>query len=190
MSTPSPELLAIVTEKGLLVVDEPVELASGQMSRHFIDAKAALADGVDLELACREIVARVAAAGIDFDVAGGLTMGADHFAHGIALVAPCKWFVVRKAPKGRGTNKRVEGAELGPGVRVLLLEDTVSTGGSIQDAYHAVAETGATVVAATTLVDRGDVAAAFFEDLGIPYLPMLTYRDLDIPPLGPAPATA
>ena len=60
------------------------------------------------ELACRLAVDLAARDGVEFEAAGGLTMGADHFAHGIAMVADCEWFVVRKAPKGRGTDKVVE----------------------------------------------------------------------------------
>jgi orotate phosphoribosyltransferase len=111
-------------------------------------------------------------------------MGADQFAHGVAVVTGCEWFVVRKEPKGRGTNKVVEGGTVGAGVRVLLVDDIVTTGGSIQKAYECVVGLGAEVVLACTVVDRGDVAARFFAERGVPYEPLLTYRDLDIPPVG------
>lgn len=174
----------ILIERGLTTLPEPVQLASGQMSRYFIDGKAALCRGDDLATACRAMAAQVADAGIDFDAAGGLTLGADQFAHGIAIVASKEWFVIRKQPKGRGTNQTVEGAKLGPGVRVLLVDDIVTTGGSIQLAHERVIETGATVVAAITLADRSDVAAKFFEEVGVPYLPLMTYEDLGIPAVG------
>jgi orotate phosphoribosyltransferase len=111
-------------------------------------------------------------------------MGADHFAHGVALLAGAHWFVVRKQPKGRGTNKLVEGWPLGPGDVVFLVDDVVTTGGSIQKAYHQVRDTGATVAFAATLVDRGEVAGRFFDRLGVPYTPLLTYRELDLAPVG------
>ena len=178
------ELTRIVTEKGLLHLDEPVRLRSGVMSSDFVDVKQALADGADLELACRAMAeAATDELGIEFDAVGGMTMGADQFAYGIAIVAGKRWFVVRKEPKGRGTNKRVEGADVGPGVRVLLVEDAVSLGGSIRDAYEVVRETGATVAAAMTLVDRSDAIAPFFREQGVPYKAILTYRDLGIEPL-------
>ena len=91
---------------------------------------------------------------------------------------------MRKEPKGRGTNKLVEGAKVGPGNRVLLVDDIVTTGGSIQKAHDAITGLGAIVVAAATLVDRGDVAGNYFREREIPYSPVVTYRDLGIEPVG------
>lgn len=175
-------LVGIVRANGLLRLPEPVVLASGETSRDFVDGKAALARGEDLELACRAMLARVG--DIEFDAVGGLTMGADQFAHVVAVLARTKWFVVRKEPKGRGTDKLVEGAKVGAGNRVLLVDDVVTTGGSAAKAYDAVTRLGATVVAAATLVDRGEVARVFFAERGVPYFPLLTYRDLGIEPVG------
>jgi orotate phosphoribosyltransferase len=124
--------------------------------------------------------------GVDYTAVGGLTLGADQFAHGIAmyLADDREWFVVRKQAKGRGTNQLVEGAELSETSRVLLVDDIVTTGGSIQQAYHQVRGTGAEIVAAVTLVDRGEVARAFFEGVRVPYRPVFTYHDLGIRPVG------
>jgi orotate phosphoribosyltransferase len=177
-------LLAIIVEQGHQKLEEPVRLSSGELSSHFVDAKRALARGSDLSLACQALLEPVAHAGIEFDAVGGLTLGADQFAHGAAIVGDKDWFVVRKERKGRGTNKLVEGTELRAGVRVLLVDDVVTTGGSIRQAYEGIGETGAEVVAAVTVVDRGDDAAQFFAGVGVPYFPVLTYRDLGIPPVG------
>jgi orotate phosphoribosyltransferase len=176
-------VLAVVRERGHRRLDEPVELASGELSRDFVDAKAALAQGSDLRTACEAMIALAEDEGAEFDAVGGMTMGADHFAHGIALIADRRWFVVRKERKGRGTGRLIEGEPLGPGVRVLLVEDVVTTGGSAIRALEAVRETGAEVVLATTLVDRGEQAAARFAEAGVAYRPVLTYRDLEIDPV-------
>ena len=182
VSTLRDQVVEIVRERGLVRLDEPVELRSGQLSRDFVDGKAALSRGADLEIACRALLEAVG--DVAFDAVGGLTMGADHLAHGMALLSGAEWFVVRKEPKGRGTNQLVEGARVGPGTRVVLVDDAVTTGGSIQKAYDAIAALGAIVVGAATLVDRGDVALAFFRDKGIPYVVLVTYRDLGIEPVG------
>lgn len=152
------------------------------MSSEFIDGKRALADGVDLERACRAMLDRVE--GIDFDAVGGLTLGADQFAHVIAVLARRQWFVVRKETKGRGTNRRVEGALVEEGVRVLLVDDVVTTGASIREAFEVIREVGATVVGAVTLVDRGETAKRMFQDENIPYFAVATYKDLGIEPVG------
>ena len=182
MSSLREQVVEIVREHGLLRLPEPVVLASGQTSRDFVDGKAALCRGADLETACRAVLEAVH--GIVFDAVGGLTMGADHLAHGVALLSDTEWFVVRKEPKGRGTDKRVEGAAVGPGTLVLLVDDAVTSGGSIKNAYEAIVALGATVVAAVTLVDRGEVAAPYFKDNGIPYAALVTYGDLGIEPVG------
>ena len=183
MSDKREQLIRVVAAKGLLELDEPVTLASGDRSRYFVDGKRALAAGDDLRLACEALVELARSAGIDFDAVGGMTLGADQFAHGIAMLTGCGWFVVRKAAKGRGTNRRIEGSELTPKTRVLLVDDVVTRGGSIQEAYNViVSETGAQVVGAVTLADRGtDAAPKFFASIGIPYRPLLTHDDLGIP---------
>lgn len=179
------DLVEIIREGGLVHFEEPVELASGGFSRDFVDTKRALARGRDLRKACEAIVELVAEMGVEFDAIGGLTMGADKIAHGVAvfLDEDVQWFSVRKQAKERGTKKRVEGAELGEGVRALLVEDVVTRGGSIGDALAAISETGATVVAAVSIVDRGDFGRQLFEKENIPYQPLVTFADLDIEPV-------
>lgn len=178
-------LLEVIERRGHLVLDDAVELRSGARSRHFVDGKRALARGDDLRLAAEALLQLLREEEVAFDAVGGLTMGADHLAHAVALVAgDVEWFSVRKAAKGRGTNQRVEGAALGPGRRAVVLEDVVTTGGSIVEAVDAVRATGAEVVFATSVVDRGDDGAATLAAAGIPYRTLLTYHDLGIPAVG------
>jgi orotate phosphoribosyltransferase len=111
-------------------------------------------------------------------------MGADQFAHVVAVVGDTGWFVVRKERKGRGTNQLIEGMPLDASSRVVLVEDTVTTGGSIVKAFDAVIEeSGAQVVAAVTICDRGDAAAEFFAGQGVPYFALVSYTDLGIEPV-------
>lgn len=173
----------IVREKGLTRLPEPVRLRSGALSQDFVDAKRALAEGEDLELACRAMLEAARGIGAEFDAVGGMTLGADQFSHVMAVLGHRRWFVVRKAAKGRGTDRRIEGAALGEGVRVLLVEDVVTLGGSVREAYEVVAETGATVSGVVCLVDRSDAAETFFAAEKVPYRAVLTYRDLGIEPV-------
>ncbi len=176
------QVCRIVRDRGHVRLAEPVQLRSGDWSRDFVDAKRALQDGADLETACRAMLEVVD--GVEFDAVGGLTLGADQFAHVIAVLSGKKWFVVRKATKGRGTNQRVEGARIGEGVRVLLVDDVATTGGSIFEAYDVVRELGAEVVGAAVLVDRGETTRPRFEAAGVPFFSVLTHRDLGIEPVG------
>ena len=169
---------AVLEAKAVLVLDEPIELASGQLSDRFVDGKAGLAAAPDLRLACATIAALLDDAGIGFDAAGGMTLGADHLAVGMALATDRSWFFVRKEPKSRGTARQIEGATLGPGVRVLVVEDAVSTGGSMFQAIDVIAATGADIVAAATLIDRGGGAIGAMAARGIPYFPIATHVDL------------
>lgn len=177
------ELLDLLIHRGLIRLDEPVELSSGAHSRYFLDGKRALAAGRDLALACQCMADLASAANIAFDAVGGLTLGADQFAHGISIVDDAEWFVVRKQPKGRGTNKYVEGADLN-GKRVLLVDDVISTGGSSLVAHERIVAEGGNVVLATTLVSRSDEPQERFGAAGITFLPLFTYEDLGIPAVG------
>ena len=89
--TPSAELFDqlqdIVQNRGLQNLDTPVRLASGAMSRHFIDGKLALAEAADLRLAGEVFVRSADESGVEWDAVGGLTMGADAIVVAIALAS-------------------------------------------------------------------------------------------------------
>lgn len=187
---PLDELVAathqVLAAKAVSEFDPPIRLASGQLSRFFVDGKAGLAQAADLRLASQAMHALVTAAGIDYDAVGGLTMGADHLAVGVALAADRSWFFVRKEAKDRGTGRQIEGATLGAGSRVLVVEDVVSTGGSLFKAIDVIQAAGATVVAASTLIDRGGGAGDILAQRGIPYFPVARHDDLGLPPVASA----
>ncbi len=181
----STRLLQIVSDPEVLLrLPEPIRLASGEMSRDFIDAKLAVDDADDLSFVAAAMFGAACQVGAQFDAVGGLVLGAAPFALAVAQAARCKWFLVRKEPKGRGTNLWIEGARIGPGTRVMLVDDVVTTGGSIRRAYEQVTAEGVEVTFATTLVDRGEESAEFFRSVGVAYVPMLTYGDLDIEAVG------
>ncbi|MFZ9325450.1 MAG: orotate phosphoribosyltransferase, partial [Ilumatobacteraceae bacterium] len=154
-------------------------LKSGKASTWFLDTK---------QTACRPdgivLVADVALSLLPDDVVaiGGLTMGADPVAFGIAAVAATRGrslrsFSVRKEAKDHGITGRIAGA-LQPGDKVAIVEDTVTRGTSIFDAVTAVREFGATPVFITVIVDRGGTCAEMASNAGIAYEPMLTAPQL------------
>ena len=113
---------------------------------------------------------------------GGLTMGADPVAFGIAAIAATRdrllrSFSVRKEAKDHGVTGRLAGALL-PGDRVVITEDTVTRGTSIMEAVDVVEAAGATPVAILVIVDRGGTCGAMAAARGIPFLPLLTAEDL------------
>ncbi len=157
-------------------------LKSGARSTWFLDTKqtACRSDGVLL-------MADVALSLIPDDATaiGGLTMGADPVAYGVAAVAATRGrslrsFAVRKDAKDHGVTGRIAGALL-EGDRVVITEDTVTRGTSIMEAVEAVLAFGAIPVLITTIVDRGGTCAALAEAAGIPFVPMLTAPDLGYP---------
>jgi len=178
------ELAQVILNFGYERREEPFQLSSGGTSHDYIDAKKAIARGSRFGLVAEAIQALAGSRGVTFDAAGGMTMGADPIGVAVAMITDTEWFSVRKASKGHGRQRRIEGKEFAPGARVLLVDDVITSGRSILEALDALEEVQATVVLATTLVDRGDAARAAFEKRGVPYEPLLTYRDLNIDPVG------
>jgi orotate phosphoribosyltransferase len=176
-------LLEVVRLRGYTRASEPFTLSSGGTSFDYVDMRRAVANGADLALAAKAVIATLAEAGVGFTAIGGMTMGADPVAHAVAMLGDKSWYSVRKAEKDHGARNRVEGARLSKGSNAVVFEDTVSTGRSVLDALDVVLESGATVVAAVTLLDRGEKAKAAFAERSVRYIPLLTYEDLDIVPL-------
>lgn len=154
-------------------------LKSGATSSWFLDVKQTACDP-DGILAIADAVLAVLPEGVD--AIGGLTMGADPVAFGVAAVAATRGvrlrsFSVRKDAKDHGITGRIAGA-LRPGDRVVITEDTVTRGTSPMEAVEVVEAFGASVAAIIPVVDRGGTCGALAADRGIPFLPLLTAEDL------------
>jgi orotate phosphoribosyltransferase len=183
LTTLRSEAIALIRNRGYERRERPFKLASGQLSHDYIDGKYAVDTGSRLQLMSQVIVELAAAKGMSFTTVGGPTMGADALAHGVAIVSGSAWFCVRKKPKSRGREQWIEGARLRGEDRVLLVDDVVTTGGSIVEAYKRVVAVGAYVVGVIPMVDRGDMGALRFAKFGVPYAPLATYHDLGIEPV-------
>lgn len=121
----------------------------------------------------------------DVFAVGGLTMGADPIAaavlhQGAARGLTYDAFVVRKEPKDHGRGRQVEGPELA-GKRVVVLEDTSTTGGSPLAAIEALQKVGAEIAGVAVVVDRNTGARERIEAAGYPYFAALGLADLGLP---------
>jgi len=158
-------------------------LKSGATSTWFLDTKqtACRPDGI---IAVAD--ALLAIIPDDATAIGGLTMGADPVAFGVAAVAATRGrdlrsFSVRKEAKDHGVTGRLAGA-LDPDDRVVIVEDTTTRGTSLLEAVEVVRAFGAEVVFASVIVDRGTTCAQLCADAGVHYAPLLTATDLGFEP--------
>jgi orotate phosphoribosyltransferase len=175
------ELLRQIKDKA--VVHGKVTLSSGLEADYYIDLRRITLDGVAAPLVGQVMIDTTAE--FNFDAVGGLTMGADPVAGAMLHAAASRGrtldaFVVRKAAKAHGLQRRIEGPDI-KGRRVLVVEDTSTTGGSPLTAVEAVREAGGEVVAVATIVDRATGAAEkISEGAGVPYVFAYSKDDLGL----------
>ena len=157
-------------------------LKSGQKSPYFLDSKQTACDPDGVVL-----MADVALELIPDDATaiGGITVGADPVAYGIAAVGATRGrrlssFTIRKEAKDHGVTGRVAGA-LRPGDKVVITEDTTSRGVTLADAIDVVREYGAEPVLVLALVDRGGTAAGYAAAAGVPFVALVTAPELGFP---------
>jgi orotate phosphoribosyltransferase len=165
---------------GQAVIRGRFVLSSGQPADWYVDLRR-----VTLQHAAAPLVGRVMrelTADWDYQAVGGLTLGADPVATAMLHAAaasghPLDAFVVRKADKVHGLQRRIEGPEVA-GRRVLVVEDTSTTGGSVLAAVAALREAGAVVVGVAVVVDRG--AGGAVTSAGLAYRSAYTLTDLGL----------
>lgn len=157
-------------------------LKSGATSSWFLDTKQTACSAEGIVAVADAVFERFADVIDEIDAIGGLTMGGDPIAFGVAAVAATRGhrlrsFSVRKEAKQGGVTGRIAGA-LRPGDRVLVTEDTTTRGTSLIEAAEQIEAFGAVPVWMTVIVDRGGTCAAMAADHGIDYRPLLTAPDL------------
>jgi len=160
-------------------------LTSGKKATYYVDLRKVSLDHRVAPLIGQVMVDLIAGIA-DVDAVGGLTMGADPIAaavlhQGVARGLAYDAFVVRKEPKDHGRGKQVEGPDLA-GKRVVVLEDTSTTGGSPLKAIEALKAVGAEIVGVAVVVDRATGAREVIEQAGYPYLAAIDLADLGLEP--------
>lgn len=171
-------LLRQIKEKA--VVRGRVVLSSGAASDFYIDVRRVTLDGEAAPLVGRVLLDITA--DLDYDAVGGLTLGADPVAAAMLHAAAARGrrldaFVVRKERKTHGMQRRIEGPDVA-GRRVLVVEDTSTTGGSALTAVEAAREAGAEVAGVAVIVERG--AAPAIARAGLPYRRAFETGDLGL----------
>jgi len=158
-------------------------LTSGQKASFYVDLRQ-----VSLDHRVAPIIGEVMLELVEefepVDAIGGLTMGADPIASAImhrGVLAGKKYdaLVVRKEPKDHGRGRQIEGPDV-KGKRIVVVEDTSTTGGSPLKAARAIENAGGEVVAVCVVVDRNTGADRIIEEAGYPYRAALRLGDLGL----------
>lgn len=170
--------LGMVTERNQRILDLAHEtgallhgkftLSSGKTSDHYFEGKRLTLNPEGAYLVGEEILDRLADKNIE--AVGGLVMGAIPIVTAVALVSQIKGrklpsFIVREEPKPHGTKKKIEGF-FEKGLKVAIVDDVITTGGSVLKAIEAVEEAGGTVEKVIVIVDRKEGGSDLLRERG------------------------
>ena len=157
-------------------------LSSGKTSEHYVNCKPVTLNGRGLTLASVMLLEHVER---DSAAVGGLTLGADPIVSGVVVVAGLDkrlldGLIVRKEPKGHGTEAWIEGPILPEGSKVTVLEDVITTGGSAIKAVKRIRDAGYKVERVVSIVDRqeDDEATTAMKLAGLELYSIFTLKDL------------
>ncbi|HID74169.1 MAG TPA: orotate phosphoribosyltransferase [Thermoplasmata archaeon] len=156
-----PTLLERLVEVGSVRFGEFV-LTSGKVSPYYIDIKRALTEPDVLRAIGREMGRRY----LGEDLLGGVELGAVPLAAAVSLETGAPYVIVRKGKRAHGTAHKVEGPDV-EGRTVLLVEDVVTTGGSVAGGIATLREMGATVSRVVCVVDRGEGGTEILREKGV-----------------------
>ena len=183
MTSAREQLINFIKEEAVFHGD--FTLTSGKKATYYVDMRKISLDHRVAPL-IGQVMLDVLAQIPDVDAVGGLTMGADPIATAVLHQGAAKGltydaFVVRKEPKDHGRGRQVEGPDL-TGKRVVVLEDTSTTGGSPLKAIEALEKVGAEIAGVAVVVDRATDARQRIEAAGYPYFYAIGLADLGLEP--------
>lgn len=159
-------------------------LASGKKSTYYLDGKQITLHSEGLRLVSEGLLDLLA--DVSFDAIGGMSIGADPIIGGVLAVAAARGrdlcgFMVRKEPKGHGTQRYIEGP-VTAGMKVVIIDDVVTTGGSALQSVDRIVEFGCEVIQVVGIVDRMEGGAANFAARNLPFRSLLSIKDFGISP--------
>lgn len=171
------ELKKLIQEKAVTRGERT--LASGKKSGVYIDGKQVTLDPHGILLAGKVILNEVKT--LQAHAIGGPTLGADPIAAAVSLLSgqtghPLKAFIVRKEAKQHGMQKMIEGPAIQAGDHVVMVEDVITTGGSVLKAIQEVESLKAKVVKVVCLVDRAEGAEKVLEKYN--YSPLFSLQEI------------
>lgn len=193
MNAPRARLLELIRRHALLVrgpEEPPFRLKSGAESRTYLDCRRLTLHAEGLAAAVHCLWDELRFYSLDsrreaIQAVGGPTVGADPLVAGVLLQStaqdgpPLRGFLVRGGEKDHGLAGRVIGS-VRPGDRCLLIEDVVTSGGSVLEAAAALREFGAEPLAVMCLVDREQGGREALRAAGLPFFPLVTSEDLEL----------
>jgi orotate phosphoribosyltransferase len=173
-------LVDLLTERSFRIGD--FTLASGRKSRYYVDARTTTLSAEGQALIGALALQVLDEAGLEPDAVGGLTMGADPIAYAMAHRSfldgrPIQAFTVRKQAKEHGVGRQIEGC-LESGQSVVVIEDTITTGGSALKACQAVEAANARILAILALVDREEGGRESLEQAGYRVVSLVKLSEL------------
>lgn len=175
-------LLDLFRERALKFGD--FTLASGKKAKYYLDGKQITLHSEGLRLVSEGLLDLLQ--DVSFQAIGGMSIGADPIIGGVLTAAGARnrellGFLVRKEAKGHGTQRFVEGP-VQPGMKVVIVDDVVTTGGSSLLAIDRIQEFGCEVVMVVAIIDRLEGGAANFAARNLPFRSLLTIRDFGLTP--------
>lgn len=171
-------LLELIKEKALVI--GKVRLSSGKESDYYLDERVVTLSAEGAYLTALIMLDMLK--DVEVDAIGGMTVAADPIAGAVAAISyvqnrPINGFIVRKEPKGHGMGKQVEGP-ITKGLKVVIIDGTMTTGASILKAIEAVEKEGCHVVKVILLIDRLAGGREAIESKGYDYAAIFTREDL------------
>lgn len=159
-------------------------LTSGKTSDFYIDGKQTILSAEGAYLSGKLIFELIRQTGNDIAAVGGMTLGADPIVTAVSIASflenqPIPAFIVRKEAKGHGTGNYIEGlGNMEAGATVCLVEDVVTTGGTLIKVIERVEDAGFTVGLVVTIVERQEGGVEVLEKAGYPLKWLFTREEL------------